>query len=36
VVHAPYHPAFAPTEQITVPKRATPKKVGLPKIAKVS
>jgi dCMP deaminase len=36
VVHAPYHPAFAPTEQIMVPKRATPKRVGVPKIAKVS
>jgi hypothetical protein len=35
VVDAPYHPAFTPTEQITVPK-ASLRKVGAPTIAKES
>jgi deoxycytidylate deaminase len=34
VVDAPYHPAFTPGERITVPKRAQPRKAGVPGIAK--
>ncbi len=35
VVEAPFHPAFAPTEPITVPKKAPPRKADDPAFAKV-
>jgi hypothetical protein len=33
-VDAPFHDAFTPSEQVIVPKKAPPRKVDVPAIAK--